>query len=90
MYTRTTTIVNKTGLHARPASEFVECAKHFDCQLTLKKLGTTKTANPKSIIMLLAMGLSCGSEIEIVGDGADEREAVDALAALIESGFGEV
>lgn len=90
MYSKTTTIINATGLHARPASEFVAKAASFKSNITIKKIGTEKKpVNAKSIVILLTLGLAKGSEIEISADGADEKEAVDALVALIDSGFGE-
>ena len=90
MYTKTTTIVNKTGLHARPASDFIGCASKFKSKITIKKVGQDSGFNAKSIILLLSQALSQGTEIELAADGPDETEAVDALVALIESGFGEL
>ena len=89
MYSRTVTIINPTGLHARPASEFVKTAGQFACDIKLKKAGDENLINAKSIVFLLSMGLHKGTEIEIIADGNDEKEAVDTLLSLIESGFGE-
>ena len=90
MYSRSVKLVNKTGLHARPASQFVNEAKNFESQITVKKVGTdTEPLNAKSIILLLTLAIGFGTEIEIAADGEDEVQAVDALVKLVESGFGE-
>lgn len=89
MYKKTTTIINDTGLHARPASDFVKAAGKFSSKITIKRAGDDSEANAKSIVFLLSLGLGKGTEVEIAATGDDEQEAVDALVALIESGFGE-
>jgi len=90
MYSKVVSIVNATGLHARPASLFVNEAKNFKSKVTIKKAGTdADPANAKSIILLLALALAAGTEIEIAADGEDEVQAVDTLVKLVESGFGE-
>lgn len=91
MYSKQTKIINATGLHARPASEFVAEAKKFASKITIKNLGKADAApaNAKSMIRLLAEGLAKDTEVEIAAEGADEVQAVDALVALIEAGFGE-
>ncbi len=91
MYKRTTTIVNPTGLHARPASDFIATAGKFNSKITIKRLHDEddETANAKSIINLLALGLCQGEEVEICAKGDDEQAAVDALVELIDSRFGE-
>jgi phosphocarrier protein len=90
MKTREVTVVNPTGLHARPAAEFVKLAASFKSSITVRNLTTQKEVNAKSIVMLLTLALSKGSQMSIAADGEDEEEAVTALAALIEGGFGEV
>jgi phosphocarrier protein len=90
MITREVTVVNPTGLHARPAAEFVKLAASFKSSITVRNLTTQKEVNAKSIVMLLTLALSKGSQMSIAADGEDEEEAVTALAALIEGGFGEV
>ena len=90
MYTKNVTINNEVGLHARPASVFVSEAKKYECSVTIKDLGKgTAPVNAKSIMMILAAGLGTGTKIEIACDGEDEQAALDALVALIDSGFGE-
>ena len=89
MIKRTTTLINMTGLHARPASDFIACAKRYDANITIEKADSGKTVNAKSIVMLLSLGLSKGDNVTISASGADEQEAVEALVSLITSGFGE-
>lgn len=89
MYSKKTTIQNRTGLHARPASDFIGCASKFKSKIVIKKLSEDEEANAKSIVMLLSLALGQGEEVEITAKGEDEVEAVDALVALIDSKFGE-
>ncbi len=90
MYELKTTVRNATGLHARPATEFVSLAKTFQANVTLHKEGSArKPANAKSILQVLAEGCNAGAEVAICAEGIDEQQAVEALAALIDSGFGE-
>ena len=90
MVSAQTTIINATGLHARPASQFVSEAKKFACDITIKNVDKdTAPVKAKSIMMILAAGLGTGTKVEVACDGEDEQEALDALIALIDSGFGE-
>ncbi len=90
MVSKQTTIINATGLHARPASVFVSEAKKFESNVTIKNVDKDSApVNAKSIMMILAAGLGTGTKIEIACDGADEQAALDALTALVDSGFGE-
>lgn len=90
MYTKRTTIINKTGLHARPASIFVKEAKKFESKINITNLKKPDTVgNAKTIFSVLAQALSQGTEVEIGAEGPDEQEAVDTLIALIDGGFGE-
>lgn len=75
-------ILNKLGLHARPAAEFVRCAHEFESEITIHKEGQSYTA--KSIIEVLTANLECGSRVELEAVGPDEREALDQLAALLQ------
>ena len=91
MYKRQTTIVNPTGLHARPASDFVSTAKKFSSKISITDLNASnQPVNANSLLILLSLGLGQGTAIEISADGTDETEAVDSLVALIETGFGEL
>ena len=87
MTTKTVTVSNKTGLHARPASMFVQTANKYDSQISIKH--GDKDYNAKSIMALLSAGICSGSTIDISAIGNDENLAVEELATLIESRFGE-
>ena len=89
MYSKKTTIQNTTGLHARPASDFIACSSTYKSKIVIKKVEDDEEANAKSIVMLLSLALSLGDEVEITAKGEDEVEAVDALVALIDAKFGE-
>lgn len=91
MYSKQTELKNVSGLHARPASDFVALAKTFESKVTVKRLDTEDAVatNAKSIIKILAQGLSVNTPIEIAAEGADEQEAVEKLVALVDSKFGE-
>lgn len=81
---RTVTLVNRDGLHARPAAEFVKLAATFGAETTVQG------ADARSLLAVMALGLTRGSEVRIEARGPGARAAVDALVALVESGFGEV
>jgi PTS hybrid protein len=81
-YSRTVTLVNADGLHARPAADFVRLAGTFDAKVTVNG------KDAKSLLGIMSLGLHRGTSVEIAGDEA-AAQAVDALAALVESGFGE-
>ena len=90
MYSKQTTVLNRSGLHARPASDFILEAKKYESSVTIKKADADKDpVNAKSIARLLSQGIVQGDVIEIAADGADEQTAVDSLVALVETGFGE-
>jgi len=91
VYTRNVLIQNRTGLHARPASEFVECAGKFNSDITIRSANDEEddAVDAKSIMLLLSIGLGQGDEVVISAKGDDEQEAVDALVALIDTKFGE-
>lgn len=91
MYTKIATVKNPSGLHARPASEFVSCAKKFSSRLTVKRAGSEGPGvSGKSIVLLLSQGMAQGTEVELSAEGEDEAACVDALTALMDSGFGEL
>lgn len=90
MYVQQTTVVNPTGLHARPAAEFCKIAGNYKATITVKRLTEDpKEGNGKSVISIMTLCLPKGTAIEISADGEDEQEAVKTLTALVESGFGE-
>ncbi|QOX62860.1 HPr family phosphocarrier protein [Anoxybacterium hadale] len=87
MISKVITITNNTGLHARPASVFVSTASKFKSELFIKK--EEKKVNAKSILAVLALGISKGTEITLTAEGPDEEEAVAAILALAEANFNE-
>ena len=90
MYSKQVTIHNPSGLHARPASEFVAAAAKFKSRITIRKdEDGAREVNAKSIVMILSQALVTGTTVQITANGEDEMTAVDSLVALIESGFGE-
>ncbi|MCD6450183.1 MAG: HPr family phosphocarrier protein [Thermotogaceae bacterium] len=76
-------IKNRTGLHARPAAKFVETAKKFKSDITVFK--GDRSANAKNILQVLALGIDCGDEIILRGEGEDEEIAVKELVYLLEN-----
>jgi len=83
----TCTLLNKVGLHARPAALFVQTANKFRSKITVEKDG--KEVDAKSILGVLSLGAECGSVITIKVNGEDAEEALKALVELVESKFGE-
>jgi len=81
------TIVNKLGLHARAAAKLVKTASTFACEVTLDKAG--QTVNGKSIMGVMMLAASKGTELTLTTDGEDEQAAMTALTELIAERFGE-
>jgi phosphocarrier protein HPr len=84
---RSVTVVNQLGMHARAAAKFVHLASRFDAHVTVAR--DSREMDGKSIMGLLLLAASRGSVVTITADGGDEREAVDALSELVTTGFGE-
>jgi phosphocarrier protein HPr len=87
MTSRSVTVVNRLGLHARAAAKFVHLATRFDASVGVAREG--RRMDGKSIMGILLLAAACGSTLTITAEGADEAEAVEALASLVASGFGE-
>jgi len=87
MTSRTVTVVNQLGMHARAAAKFVHVATQFQSRIRVGRHG--REMDGKSIMGLLLLAASRGSSITISADGADEVDAVRALAEMVEAGFGE-
>jgi phosphocarrier protein len=85
--TRTVTIVNRRGLHARAAAKLVTTAERFSANVEVVRDGNAVSA--RSIMGLMMLGAGMGSEVELRADGFDAHEALDAVTELIESGFHE-
>ncbi|PRY68496.1 phosphocarrier protein HPr /dihydroxyacetone kinase DhaM subunit [Glaciihabitans tibetensis] len=77
------TLINPSGLHARPAAEFVRLASTFDARITVNGV------DAKSLLRIMGMGLGIGSSVRVEATGTQAQEAVDALTTLLASGFGE-
>lgn len=87
MIKHTIVIINKLGLHARAAAKFVSTAARYQAEISVHCKG--KTANAKSIMAIMMLAASCGTEIEMNATGDDAQAAIDALIALINNKFGE-
>jgi phosphotransferase system HPr (HPr) family protein len=87
VFARTITIANPTGLHARPATLFVETAKRFRSDVRVARGG--EAVDAKSVVGLMLLEAVGGTAITITADGIDEVAAVTALAELVEQGFEE-
>jgi phosphocarrier protein HPr len=87
MFSRDVTVVNQLGLHARAAARFVHLATRYHAQIRVGR--ETKIMDGKSIMGILLLAAARGTTITISADGPDERDAVEALAQLVASGFGE-
>jgi phosphocarrier protein len=81
------TIINKLGLHARAAAKLVETASRYDSRVELAK--GDRQVDAKSIMPVMMLAASQGTEIELVAEGPDEQQAIAALEALINDYFGE-
>jgi phosphocarrier protein HPr len=87
MTSQAVTVVNQLGMHARAAAKFVHLAARFDAKVKVAR--DRREMDGKSIMGILLLAAARGSTITISAEGADERDAVDALVALVRSGFGE-
>jgi phosphocarrier protein HPr len=87
MTSRTVVVVNQLGMHARAAAKFVRVATRFEARVRVAR--EAREMDGKSIMGILLLAAARGTSITISADGADEGDAVQALVALVESGFGE-
>ncbi len=78
-------VENQVGLHARPATFFIQKANEFKASIWVEK--EERRVNAKSLLGVLSLGIVGGTTIKILADGADEEEAVDSLVDLVKSGF---
>lgn len=85
--TRLVRVTNKRGLHARAAAKFVTLAERFGASVDVVRDGQSVSA--RSIMGLMMLGAGLGAELELRAEGWDAKEALDALAALVDSGFNE-
>jgi phosphocarrier protein HPr len=90
MITKNTTIINEHGLHARPASDFVQAASKFKSKIMIARADDPENfENAKSIISVLLLGLCKGDDMILTAEGEDEQEAANYMVELINSSFGE-
>lgn len=87
MIQRDFTISNSLGLHARPSAQLTQVASRFQSEVWIARNG--RRVNAKSIMGVLMLAAGKGTTVTVDADGPDEQAALDAIAALIESGFGE-
>lgn len=87
MLTKNITIQNSVGLHARPATYFIQKANSYKSSIWIEN--SDRRANAKSLLGVLSLGISKGDVITILADGVDEQEAIDGLVDLILKGFNE-
>lgn len=87
MIRRNITIINKLGLHARATAKLVATAS--DYQSTVRICGKGREVDAKNIMQVMMLAASKGTEVELIADGEDEQQAIEALAELINDYFGE-
>ena len=85
MISRSITIKNNAGLHARPATFFIQKANTYNCSIWVEKEDCR--VNAKSLLGVLSLGIAKDSVITLIADGADEARAIEGLVALCESDF---
>ena len=87
MYMKEVTVNNQVGLHARPATFFIQKANEFKSSIWVEK--DERRVNAKSLLGVLSLGIVQGTVIQLIADGPDAEEAVEALAELLSGDFGE-
>lgn len=87
MYMKEAIVNNQVGLHARPATFFIQKANEFKCSIWVEK--DERRVNAKSLLGVLSLGIVKGTSIRLIADGIDEKEAVEALVELISGNFGD-
>ena len=85
MFVKDVTVENQVGLHARPATFFIQKENEFKSSIWVEK--QERRVNAKSLLGVLSLGIMGGTDIRIIADGSDEKEAVEGLVALVKSGF---
>ena len=87
MYSKEAMVNNQVGLHARPATFFIQKANEFKSSIWVER--EERKVNAKSLLGVLSLGIVKGTAINLIADGADEEEAIEALIKLISSDFAE-
>lgn len=87
MPSRTVTISNRLGLHARPAMMLAECATSFSSKISIRRADGGDDVDAKSIMQLLMLAGTCGTKLTITAEGKDAETALETLGTLVASGF---
>ena len=87
MFSKDVVVQNQVGLHARPATFFIQKANEFKASIWVEK--EERRVNAKSLLGVLSLGIVGNTAIRVIADGADEEAAVESLVKLVESGFAE-
>ncbi|HCC34578.1 MAG TPA: phosphocarrier protein HPr [Ruminococcaceae bacterium] len=87
MFVKDVVVQNQVGLHARPATFFIQKANEFKSSIWVEK--EERRVNAKSLLGVLSLGIVGGTTIRIIADGADEESAAESLFKLVQSGFAE-
>ena len=87
MFVKDVMVQNQVGLHARPATFFIQKANEFKSSIWIEK--EERRVHAKSLLGILSLGIVGGTSIRVIADGADEETAVNELVELVESGFNE-
>lgn len=87
MFVKEVAVQNQVGLHARPATFFIQKANEYRSSIWVEK--EERRVNAKSLLGVLSLGIVGGTNIKIIADGPDEQQAVEGLIKLVESGFAD-
>jgi len=87
MFVKEVSVQNQVGLHARPATFFIQKANEYKSSIWVEK--EERRVNAKSLLGVLSLGIVGGTNIKIIADGSDEQQAVEGLIKLVESGFAD-
>ena len=87
MFVKDVVVQNQVGLHARPATFFIQKANEFKASIWVEK--EERRVNAKSLLGVLSLGIVGNTAIRVIADGADEQQAVEGLVKLVNSGFSE-
>ncbi len=87
MFSKEVQVLSQVGLYARPATFFIQKANEFKASIWVEK--EERKVNAKSLLGVLSLGIVGGTSIKIIVDGSDEKDALDSLVALVESGFAD-
>ena len=87
MYSKEVVVLNSVGLHARPATFFIQKANTFKSSVWIEK--DDRKVNAKSLLGVLSLGIAKGMVVTLIADGVDENEAVDGLINLVQTGLAD-